>query len=275
MTSSTSMSTTSATLSTSSSTLTSSSTASMQPPSATSAGPGAVAVPVTSAAPTIQAVPMGAVAGGVVGGVAAIGALLSVFIFFCWRRRREESRQQMSTAKRYSMPLGLSTSVTAFPHGMDAFYKDTNDSPYTDTSPVSPTPSYQPYINPATDNKFPTSPLHDSRLAPSRSQRSKYQSRSPSRSPGTSPSRLNVPPINSQFPAGPRTLRSNSPNTGPVFRLQNPPGADMDNHDGKTIAELDAGEVGPFSTREERKVFPPPRPDQRREDYWGGPGLGD
>ncbi|MCJ1401098.1 hypothetical protein MMC11_004310 [Xylographa trunciseda] len=111
----------------------SSSISSPLPNPSMSSSPGSMssvmAQPAISPAPAVNSVPTGAVAGGCVGGVAVV-ALVFASVFVWWRRRTANRRKRMSTATGSSSMLGLKTSVTKVPPGMDTFL-ETKDSPYT------------------------------------------------------------------------------------------------------------------------------------------------
>ncbi|MCJ1384161.1 hypothetical protein MMC17_007277 [Xylographa soralifera] len=194
----------------------------------------AAAKPAISTAPAVQSIPTSAIAGGCVGGVAIV-AIFSAIIFFWWRRRTAKSRKRMSTATGSSSMLGLKTSGTKIPPGMDTFL-ETKDSPYTDTSPISPTPSHQPFVGFPMDEKLRSTAFHDYRIKPSRSQRSYelptessamagHQLLQSSQERPKNGLNISVLPTNSQSPmsANPFThplYRSNVEEGGTAFRAE-------------------------------------------------------
>ncbi|MCJ1432806.1 hypothetical protein MMC27_002163 [Xylographa pallens] len=229
--------------------------------------PSTMANPVISAAPALQPIPAGAIAGGCIGGVAVV-AFLFALMFFWWRRRTAKSRKRMSTVTGSSSMLGLKTFEAKIPQGMDTFL-ETKDSPYTDSSPISPIPSHQPFAGSPIDEKPTPTSFQDSRIKPSRSQRSyELPSQSSTMIGGqllqSSPERpkngLNISdiPINSQPPM------SANPFTHPLYRLN------IEEDRTAFRAELDATENVATSTKHEKSFERQQRRQKpQQKDYWG------
>ncbi|MCJ1289533.1 hypothetical protein MMC34_001066 [Xylographa carneopallida] len=228
--------------------------------------PSAMANPAISPAPTIQSIPTGAIAGGCVGGVAAV-ALLALIYFWC-RRRTAESRKRISTATGTSSMFGFKAAEAKIPPGMDTFL-ETKDSPYTDSSPISPTPSHQPFVGFPMDEKLGSMSFQEeSGMKLSHSQRSyELPSRSSTMTGNqllqSSPERQNHAlgisdlPINSQPPL------SANPFTHPQYRLN------IEQDRTAFRAELDATENVSTSTKH-GKSFDRQRRRQKvqQNDYW-------
>ncbi|MCJ1415709.1 hypothetical protein MMC32_002041 [Xylographa parallela] len=150
---------------------------------------------------------------------------------------------------------------------MDTFL-ETKDSPYTDSSPISPIPSHQPFvISPIDEKPTPTS-FQDSRIKLSRSQRS-YELASRSSAmiggqlPQSSPERPKNGLNNSDMPINSQPPMSANPFTQPLYQ------SNIKEERTAFRAELDATENVATSAKYEKNFERQQwRQKPQQNDYW-------